>query len=72
MASVKTVEYWFPELAAVADKTDVDFTQITLYLPENAKSFVSVTLECIIQDAEASSTNVNRFLSILKNPPLYP
>lgn len=58
---LKTVEYWFPELAAVTDNTDTNFTQITVYLPETGtKTFRSVTLEVIIQDAEATSNNVTR------------
>lgn len=56
----KTVEYWFPELASVTDNTDTNFTQITAYLPENSKSFVSVFLEVVVQDAEITANNVNR------------
>lgn len=56
----KTVEYWFPELAAVTDNTDTNFTQITVYLPESSLTFRSVFLEVIIQDAEASANNVSR------------
>ena len=57
---IKTVEYWFPELASVTDNTDTNFTQITVYLPESSKIFRSVYLEIIIQDAEATSNNVTR------------
>jgi hypothetical protein len=59
---LKTVEYWFPELASVTDNTDTNFTQITLYLPETKASnpFKSVFLDVHIQDAEATSNNVNR------------
>lgn len=59
---LKTVEYWFPELAAVNDNTDTNFTQITAYLPETKASnpFKSVVLDIHIQDAETVSNNVNR------------
>lgn len=56
----KSIEYWFPELAAVTDNTDTEFTAITAYIPETGSSFVSVYLEVMIQDAEITSNNVNR------------
>jgi hypothetical protein len=57
---IKTVEYYFPELAAVTDLTDTNFTQITAYLPENSKVFRSVLLDVQIEDAEITSNNTNR------------
>jgi hypothetical protein len=56
---LKTVEYWFDEIAEVLDNTDTDFSQITLYLPESSKVFKSVLFEVLIQDAEATSNNVS-------------
>jgi hypothetical protein len=57
---IKTVEYWFPELAAATDNTDTTYTQITVYLPESSIVFRSVHLDMMIQDAEATSNNVTR------------
>jgi hypothetical protein len=60
---LKTVEYWFPELAAIADATDTNFTQITVYLPDvraGGSAFISVFLEVLAQDAEITAINMSR------------
>src|SRR4030043_492326 len=60
---LKTVEYWFPELASVTDNTDTNFTQITVYLPDvrtGGSAFINVNLELLIQDAEATAANLDR------------
>jgi hypothetical protein len=57
---LKTIEYWFPELASITDNTDTNFTQITVYIPETVSSFVSVNLDVILQDAATTAADVNR------------
>jgi hypothetical protein len=59
---LKTIEYWFPELETLADLTDTNFTQITLYVPEDSVDLVfrSVVLEIIIQDGATTVANINR------------
>ena len=57
---LKTVEYWFPELETLADLTDTNFTQITVYLPESSITFSSVSLAIIVQDGAASVASINR------------
>jgi len=55
---LKTVEYWFPHLATIADNTNTSFTQITVYLPENSKTFKSVYVECVLADIYTTAANV--------------
>lgn len=57
---LKTIEYWFPELASITDNSDTNFTQITVYIPETVVSFISSTLDVIVQDAAVAAANVNR------------
>lgn len=56
----KTVQYAFPELAAITDNTDTDFTQITIYLPEDSITFRSVVLDVMYQDASNPVGNDSR------------
>lgn len=57
---LKTVEYWFPHLATLADAVDTDFSQITIYLPEDSKVFKSVMAEVIVADQQTAATNIAR------------
>lgn len=57
---LKTIEYWFPELASITDNSDTNFTQITVYIPETVVSFASVNLNVIVQDAAVAAADVNR------------
>lgn len=57
---LKTVEFWFPMLATAVDNTDTNFTQITVYLPENSKTFKSVMLEVIAHDRNTTVSNISR------------
>lgn len=40
---LKTVQYCMPALASITNNTLTNFTQITIYLPENSKTFHKVT-----------------------------
>lgn len=53
---LKTVEYWFPQLATAADATDTDFTQITVYLPESSVTFRKAILDVVYHDANTTLT----------------
>src|SRR3972149_739528 len=57
---LKTVEYWFGELETLADLTDTNFTQITVYIPESDITFRSVSLAMIVQDGASTVANINR------------
>ena len=57
---LKTVEYWFGELETLADLTDTNFTQITVYIPESSITFRSVSLAIIVQDGAATVASINR------------
>lgn len=67
--SLKTVEYWFPHLAAAADAADQNFTQITVDLPESSKTFKNVTFDVTYHDANTTltGTSTRRQLSISVN-----
>jgi hypothetical protein len=56
----KTVEYWFPTLATIADASATALSQITLYLPENSKSFKSVMCETVVADQQTTSTSITQ------------
>lgn len=47
---LKTVKYAFPNLASVTNATLTNFSQITLYLPENSKVFKSVVCKVTAND----------------------
>jgi hypothetical protein len=55
---LKTVEYWFPMIATLADNTATDATQITITLPDTPTTFVSCFVEAIIADANTTLANV--------------
>jgi len=57
---LKTVEYWFPMSQSVVDVTDTNLTQITVYLPENSKSFKKVLLEVVVHDRNTTLGNISR------------
>lgn len=58
---LKTVEYWFPYLATgINDNTDTNLSQITIYLPENSKTFRSVVADVVIHDRNTTVSNINR------------
>lgn len=65
---LKTIEYWFDELATVVDNTDTDFTQITAYIPEfsGTVTFKSVVLDVAIMDNQIATwaTTLRRQISI--------
>jgi hypothetical protein len=70
--SLKTIEYYFAELATVNENTDTNFTQLTIDIPETVAAFRSVSLEVIVQDAETTSQNVNsRQISLRLNAVAY-
>lgn len=55
-----TVEYWFPIVLTVADAVATTATPITIYLPENSKTFRSVFVDVQVQDAQTTATNVTQ------------
>ena len=60
---LKTIEYWFPLMTAIADNTKTAATQITVYIPEAASgtiNFRSVVVETIATDAYTTATNVTQ------------
>lgn len=57
---LKTVEYWFPHGTTLVDATDTNLTQITVYLPENSKTFKKVVLEVIAHDRNTTLANISR------------
>jgi len=50
VASLKTVEYAFPTLAALSDAVVTNLTQITVALPESGKTFRSVRVKVTCDD----------------------
>jgi hypothetical protein len=58
---LKTVEYWSPMAAALADNTSVGLPTFTVYIPEAAASgvtFRSVYAEVVVSDANTTLTNI--------------
>ena len=47
---LKTVQFAFPTLASITNNTQTNLTQITVYLPENSKSFKSVIAKISCDD----------------------
>jgi hypothetical protein len=47
---LKTIKYAFPTLASLSNNTLTTLTQITLYLPENSKTFKSVVAHVTFDD----------------------
>ena len=59
MAQIKTVYFSFPTLASLGGSgTLTQFTQITLYLPENSKIFHSVIARFSMDDSGNTGTNI--------------
>lgn len=64
---LKTVEYWFPYVGTIADATNTNFTQITVYIPEatSGVTFRSVVADVVVEDKQTTSTNIGtRTLSL--------
>ena len=57
---MKTVEFYFPSGTTLVDATDTNLTQITVYLPENSKTFKKVILEVIAHDRNTTLGNISR------------
>lgn len=60
---LKTVEYWFPIIASLADATKTPASQITVYLPEAASgtiNFRSVVVDVQVADAFTTATNTTQ------------
>jgi hypothetical protein len=69
---LKTVQYYFPHLAAALDATTTNFTQITVYLPEASKVFKSVFVTVTAADAATTISNVTaRNLGVRLNAVAY-
>lgn len=69
---LKTVQYYFPHLAAAADAVTTNFTQITVYLPEASKVFKSVFVTVTAADVATAISNVTaRNLGIRLNAVAY-
>ena len=56
----KTVEYWFDNIATLADNTLTAATQITVYIPETIVAFRSVVVECVVADQFTTATNTTQ------------
>ena len=63
---LKTVEYTFPTLGAAADNIETSFEQISIYLPEKNKVFVSVVMDIFADDiiTATGGTFVKRNMSL--------
>lgn len=57
MTAVKTVEYCFPVLSSLTDNTLTALTQITVYLPEDSKTFISATISVWAMDIATATSN---------------
>lgn len=57
---LKTVEYWFPNQATIADAITTALTQITIYIPESINTFRSVVVEVIVADKYTTATNITQ------------
>ena len=55
---VKTVEYWFPMVATLADNILTQATQITIDIPESSPVFRSATLDVVVDDANSTAADV--------------
>lgn len=55
---VKTVEYWFPVIATLADNVATSATQITITLPDTPTTFRSCVVEAVIADVNTTLANV--------------
>lgn len=57
---LKTLEYWFPNQATIADASATALSQITIYIPESSITFKSVVCEVIVADKQTTSTNITQ------------
>lgn len=59
---LKTIEYWFPHLATVADASAASFTQITIDIPEASSTitFRKVIADLVIADVNTTLANVTQ------------
>ena len=55
---VKTVEYWFPVIATLADNIATSATQISINLPEATKTFRSCTVDVIVADVATTLSSI--------------
>lgn len=55
---VKTIEYWFPMVATLADNVATSATQITINIPDTPTTFRSCTVETVIADVNTTLANV--------------
>ncbi len=55
---VKTIEYWFPMVATLADNVATSATQITINIPDTPTTFRSCVVETIIADVNTTLANV--------------
>jgi len=57
---LKTVEYWFPHQATMADNTATALTQITVYIPEAASgsiTFRTVVIDFVCDEQTSTASN---------------
>lgn len=56
---LKTVEYWFPMIATIADNVQTNASQITINIPESSLVFKTCVVDVIIDDANATAADIS-------------